>query len=79
MRSGLRVQNPRWGTHRGPSKRKAVLIGAAIGGGIGALWGSHYCAADCGGGRPRGATVFGSLGAGIGAAGGLGVAILAGL
>jgi hypothetical protein len=62
-----------------PSKRKAVLIGAAIGGGIGAIYGAHYCRSDCGGGSTRGGEVFGLAGAGIGAAGGLGIALLAGL
>ncbi len=60
-----------------PSKLKAVLIGAAIGGGIGAVYGAHYCRSDCGGGRPRGAQVFGLAGAGIGAVGGLAVALIA--
>jgi hypothetical protein len=60
-----------------PSKLKAVLIGAAIGGGIGAAYGVHYCRSDCGGGRPRGAQVFGLAGAGIGAGGGLVIAFLA--
>lgn len=59
------------------SKRKAVLIGAAIGGGIGAAYGAHYCRSDCGGGRPRGAQVFGLAGAGIGAVGGYIVALIA--
>ena len=58
-------------------KLKAVLIGAAIGGGIGAIYGVHYCRSDCGGGRPRGAEVFGLTGAGIGAVGGLVVALIA--
>ena len=62
---------------RKSSKRKAVLIGAAIGGGIGAAYGAHYCRSDCGGGRPRGAQVFGLAGAGIGAVGGLVVALIA--
>ena len=60
-----------------PSKLKAVLIGAAIGGGIGAIYGVHYCRSDCGGGRPRGAEVFGLAGAGIGAVGGLVVGLIA--
>ena len=59
------------------SKVKAVLIGAAIGGGIGIVSGALYCGADCGGGRPRGSVVFGSIGAGIGAVGGLAVAFVA--
>ena len=59
------------------SKVKAVLIGAAIGGGIGIVSGALYCGADCGGGRPRGSVVFGSIGAGIGAVGGLAVALVA--
>jgi hypothetical protein len=59
------------------SRLKAVLIGAAIGAGIGAVYGAHYCSSDCGGGRPRGAQVFGLAGAGIGAVGGFAVALLA--
>jgi len=59
------------------SKVKAVVIGAAIGGGIGIVSGALYCGADCGGGRPRGSVVFGSIGAGIGAVGGLAVAFVA--
>jgi hypothetical protein len=58
------------------SKVKPVLIGAAIGGGIGAIYGARYCTADCGGGRPRGVEVFGLAGAAIGAAGGFVVALL---
>jgi hypothetical protein len=61
-----------------PSKLKPVLIGAAIGGGIGAIDGAQYCTADCGGGRPRGVEVFGLAGAAIGAAGGFVVALLTG-
>lgn len=59
------------------TKVKAVVLGAAIGGGIGIVSGALYCAADCGGGRPRGAFVFGSIGAGLGAVGGLVVALVA--
>jgi hypothetical protein len=59
------------------NKVKAVVIGAAIGGGIGIVSGTVYCSADCGGGRPRGAIVFGSIGAGLGAAGGLVIALVA--
>jgi hypothetical protein len=59
------------------SKAKAVVMGAAIGGGIGVVSGALYCSADCGGGRPRGAIVFGSIGAGLGAAVGLVVALVA--
>jgi hypothetical protein len=58
------------------SKLKPVLIGAAIGGGIGAIYGARYCTADCGGGRPRGVEVFGLAGAAIGAGGGFVVALL---
>ena len=60
-----------------PTKLKAVLIGATIGAGIGAIYGVHYCHSDCGGGRPRGAEVFGLAGAGIGAVGGLVVGLIA--
>jgi len=59
-----------------PNKLKAVLIGAAIGGGIGAVYGGSYCNSDCGGGPSRGAQVFGVAGAGIGAVGGLVVALI---
>jgi hypothetical protein len=59
------------------SKLKTVVIGAAIGGGIGAAYGAAYCSSDCGGGRPRGAKVFGLFGAGIGAVGGLVVVLIA--
>jgi len=62
---------------RRSSKVKAVVIGAAVGGGIGIVSGALYCSADCGGGRPRGAIVFGSIGAGLGAVGGLVVALVA--
>ena len=58
------------------SKRKAVLIGAAIGGGAGAAVGASYCRADCGGGPARGAVVFAPFGAAIGAAVGLVAALL---
>jgi len=59
------------------SKIRAVVIGAAIGGGIGIVSGAAYCRADCGGGRPLGAFVFGSIGAGLGAVGGLVIALVA--
>jgi hypothetical protein len=59
------------------NKIKAAAIGAAVGGGIGIVSGAVYCSADCGGGRPRGAIVFGSIGAGLGAVGGLLIALVA--
>ena len=80
-REAMNLHAPQTGSASQPerksSKRKAVLIGAAIGGGIGAAYGAHYCRSDCGGGRPRGAQVFGLAGAGIGAVGGLAVALIA--
>lgn len=50
------------------SKRKAALIGVAIGASGGAAVGAVYCRADCGGGPTRGVLVFSPIGAGIGAA-----------
>lgn len=61
------------------SRRRAVLIGAIVGGAGGAVVGTVYCASDCGGGRPRGALVFGGFGAGIGAAAGLLLSLLPGV
>lgn len=58
------------------SKRKAVLIGASIGGGGGAAMGGLYCRSDCGGGPTRGALVFAPVGAAIGAGVGLILALL---
>ena len=59
------------------SRKKAVLIGAAIGGGIGAFRGAFYCGGDCGGWSGKAPTVFGLAGAGIGAGAGLAVAFIA--
>jgi hypothetical protein len=59
------------------SKVRAVVIGAAIGEGIGIVSGAVCCSGDCGEGRPRGAIVFGSIGAGLGAVGGLVIALIA--
>ncbi len=61
------------------SRRRAALIGAMVGGAAGAVAGTVYCASDCGGGRPRGALVFGGFGAGIGAAAGLLLSLLPGV
>ena len=61
------------------SRRRAVLIGAIVGGAGGAVVGTVYCRSDCGGGRPRGALVFGGFGAGIGAAAGLLLSLLPGV
>lgn len=56
--------------HARMSKRKAALIGAAVGGGIGAAVGYGYCVSqgDCG---AEGAILFAPFGAGIGAGVGL--------
>jgi hypothetical protein len=58
------------------SKRKAVIIGAAIAGGAGAFVGTFRCGPDCAGGPAKGALVFGSIGAGLGAAAGLLISLL---
>lgn len=50
-----------------PSKRKAIIIGAAIGGGVAAGIGAFQCRAECGRGPVGGAFVFAPFGAGIGA------------
>lgn len=72
------AQGPSASAHR-MSRRRAVLIGAVVGGAGGAVVGTVYCASDCGGGRPRGALVFGGFGAGIGAAAGLLLSLLPGV
>lgn len=46
---------------------RSILIGAAVGGGVGALAGAVHCRADCGGGRARGIAVFTPIGAAVGA------------
>ena len=58
------------------SRKKAVFIGAAIGGGIGTLRGALYCGGDCGGWSGKAPTLFGLAGAGIGAGVGLVVAVI---
>lgn len=72
------TQGPSAGAPR-VSRRRAVLIGAIVGGAGGAVVGTAYCRSDCGGGRPRGALVFGVFGAGIGAAAGLLLSLLPGV
>lgn len=45
------AQGPSAGAPR-MSRRRAVLIGAMVGGAGGAVVGTVYCRSDCGGGRP---------------------------
>lgn len=56
---------------RTPSRRKAIVVGASIGGAIGTGAGVLYCRADCGGGGQRGVLVFAPIGAAAGATAGL--------
>lgn len=55
---------------------RSVLIGAAVGGGVGAVAGAIHCRADCGGGRARGVAVFTPIGAAVGAGIGYLVAVV---